>query len=85
MDKKDGASAWSISEKIMIYNLKDLVHKNSLDQYEILFDTESLLMIGSDNSVNMVPNLYTTYKVTLNKYKLYEDSVNLCLERYDCS
>ena len=69
----------------MVYNLKDHVHKNSQEQYEILLNTENLLMVGSGNSVKNVPNLYTTYKITLNKYKIYEDSYKLCLKSYACS
>ena len=83
--QKEGAYARNITEKIVIKDLKEWVHKNSQGQYEILFDTERLLTIGSMNAVGNSTVVYTQYSVSFNQYKIYEEAFNTCLAEYNCS
>ena len=42
-------------------------------------------MLGSISSVQDKPTVFTSYKFTLNKYKIYEEAFKECLATYICS
>ena len=58
--------------------------RNAHGLYEIQLDTSRLLMIGSTSAVQNIDNVYTSFNLTLNKYKIYEKAYKKCLEVYAC-
>lgn len=43
-----------------------------------------MLLVGSTSAVQNIDNVYTSFNLTLNKYKIYEKAYKKCLETYAC-